>query len=102
MKDGRKCSNEKQQILLAAGMSFQKVFKLLRNLLTLHQIGQQAANRRGRGLRRQEGLTREQLAQVPGIRRTDLAGMENGRRPIGKNRAKRLARVLKIDERVLL
>jgi hypothetical protein len=48
MKDGRECSNEKQ-ILLAAGMSFQNVFKFLGDLLALHQIGQQAAAHRGRG-----------------------------------------------------
>ena len=155
-------------------MTFQKVSKLLGNLLTLHQIGQQAATHRGRGkdyfgprqlhapdcfggirqrqdagdidghgneqqedgkgpggARRQnrpmptttrtipemtwatsprngrglvtgEGLTQEQLAQGLGTKRTNLSEMENGRRPIGKNLAKRLAQVLKTDYRVFL
>jgi transcriptional regulator with XRE-family HTH domain len=55
-----------------------------------------------RGLRLREGLTQEQLASLLGIRRPNLSEMENGKRPIGKNLAKRLAQVLKTDYTVFL
>jgi DNA-binding XRE family transcriptional regulator len=55
-----------------------------------------------RGLRLRQGLTQEQLAQLLGVKRPNLSEMENGKRPIGKNMAKRLAQVLKTDYRVFL
>jgi len=55
-----------------------------------------------RGLRLREGLTQEQLAHLLGVKRTNLSEMENGKRPIGKNMAKRLAQVLKTDYKVFL
>jgi DNA-binding XRE family transcriptional regulator len=55
-----------------------------------------------RGLRLREGLTQEQLARLLGIKRPNLSEMENGKRPIGKNMAKRLAQVLKTDYKVFL
>jgi len=55
-----------------------------------------------RGLRLREGLTQQQLAQLLGIKRTNLSEMENGRRPIGKNLARRLAEVLRTDYKVFL
>jgi len=55
-----------------------------------------------RGLRLREGLTQEQLARLLGVKRTNLSEMENGKRPIGKNMARRLAKVLKTDYKVFL
>ncbi len=55
-----------------------------------------------RGLRLREGLTQEQLAHLLGVKRTNLSDMENGKRPIGKNMARRLAQVLKTDYKVFL
>jgi DNA-binding XRE family transcriptional regulator len=55
-----------------------------------------------RGLRLREDLTQEQLARLLGIKRTNLSEMENGKRPIGKNMAKRLAQILKADYKVFL
>jgi DNA-binding XRE family transcriptional regulator len=55
-----------------------------------------------RGLRLREGLTQEQLARLLGVKRTNLSEMENGKRPIGKNMAKRLAQVLKTNYKVFL
>jgi transcriptional regulator with XRE-family HTH domain len=55
-----------------------------------------------RGLRLREGLTQEQLARLLGIKRPNLSEMENGKRPMGKNMAKRLAQVLKTDYTVFL
>jgi DNA-binding XRE family transcriptional regulator len=55
-----------------------------------------------RGLRLREGLTQEQLAQRLGIKRNNLSQMENGKRPIGKNMAKRLAQILHTNYKVFL
>jgi DNA-binding XRE family transcriptional regulator len=55
-----------------------------------------------RGLRLREGLTQEQLARLLGVKRPNLSEMENGKRPIGKNMAKRLAQVLKTNYKVFL
>jgi transcriptional regulator with XRE-family HTH domain len=55
-----------------------------------------------RGLRLREGLTQEQLAGRLGIKRNNLSEMENGKRPIGKNMAKRLAEVLHTNYKVFL
>jgi DNA-binding XRE family transcriptional regulator len=55
-----------------------------------------------RGLRLRESLTQEQLAHLLGVKRTNLSEMENGKRTIGKNMAKRLAQVLKTNYKVFL
>ena len=55
-----------------------------------------------RGARKRENLTQKQLAELLGISQTHISEMEHGKRPIGKEMAKRLAKVLKVDYRVLL
>lgn len=55
-----------------------------------------------RGARAKEGLTQQQLAEKLGIEQPNVAAMESGKRPIGKEMAKRLAKVLNIDYRVFL
>jgi DNA-binding XRE family transcriptional regulator len=55
-----------------------------------------------RGARKKEGLTQEELAQLIGISQTHISEMENGKRTIGKEMAKRLSNILKIDYRVFL
>jgi len=55
-----------------------------------------------RGLRLREGLTQAQLSGLIGVKRNNLSEMENGKRPIGKNMAKRLAKVLRTDYKVFL
>jgi len=47
-----------------------------------------------RGLRSREGLTQKQLGEKIGARPTHISEMENGKRPIGKGMAKRLAKAL--------
>jgi DNA-binding XRE family transcriptional regulator len=54
------------------------------------------------GARFREGLTQAKLAEHTGIPRRHISEMENGRRPIGKSNAKKLAGVLNIDPRRLL
>src|ERR1700733_7028925 len=48
-----------------------------------------------RGARHREGLTQEELANKLGIAQSNLAGMESGTRPIGKEMAKRLSEILR-------
>lgn len=55
-----------------------------------------------RGARFKEDLTQVQLAEASGIPRRHISEMENNRRSIGKERAKRLAEVLRVDYRVFL
>jgi DNA-binding XRE family transcriptional regulator len=55
-----------------------------------------------RGLRYREDMTQKQLAEKVGISVQNLSHMEHGRRPIGKDMAKRLAKVLNTDWRLLL
>ena len=54
------------------------------------------------GARAKEGVTQIQLAQLTGIPQRHLSEMEHGKRAIGKERAKKLAEVLKIDYHVFL
>ena len=55
-----------------------------------------------KGLRARDGLTQVRLAQKIAVAQADISAMENGRRPIGKAMAKRLAKVFKADYRVFL
>ncbi len=55
-----------------------------------------------RGARKREGLTQKELARLLGVSQTHISEMEHGKRPMGKDMAKRLARVLKVDYRVFL
>jgi len=55
-----------------------------------------------RAYRLREGMTQVQLAHACGIPRRHISDMENGRRPIGKENAKKLADVLNTDYRMLL
>ena len=55
-----------------------------------------------RGLRSREELTQKQLAEMVGIKPSHISEMENGRRTIGKESAKRLGKALKISYKVFL
>ncbi|MCM0081955.1 helix-turn-helix domain-containing protein [Geomonas sp. Red32] len=55
-----------------------------------------------RGARGKEGLTQKQLSALTGIAQHHISEMENGKRPIGKDVAKKLAHALNIDYRVFL
>jgi transcriptional regulator with XRE-family HTH domain len=54
-------------------------------------VGQKVRNRR-----KQLGLTQERLAQISGLHRTYIAGIEAGRRNISLKNLEKLARALKI------
>ena len=55
-----------------------------------------------RGSRYREGLTQKQLADMTGIPQRHISEMENGKRPIGKEMAKRLGKDLNIGYKVFL
>jgi ribosome-binding protein aMBF1 (putative translation factor) len=55
-----------------------------------------------RGARKRESLTQKELAHLVGVNQTHISEMEHGKRPIGKDMAKRLARALKVNYRVFL
>jgi DNA-binding XRE family transcriptional regulator len=61
-----------------------------------------APGRALRAYRSREDMTQKQTAEAVGISVQNLSHMENGRRPIGKEMAKRLAKVLHTDWRLLL
>ena len=55
-----------------------------------------------RGARYKEGITQRELARRTGIPQRHLSEMENGKRPIGKEMARRLAKILNVSYKVLL
>jgi len=55
-----------------------------------------------RAYRNREDLTQKQLADLSGIPQHHISEMENGKRTIGKERAKKLAAALHCDYRQLL
>jgi DNA-binding XRE family transcriptional regulator len=55
-----------------------------------------------RGARHREGLTQAQLAAQIGVKASHISEMEKGKRPIGKDMAKRLAQALHTSYRVFL
>ena len=55
-----------------------------------------------RAARSKEDLSQIQLAQLTGIPQRHISEMEHGKRAIGKERAKKLAEVLKIDYHIFL
>lgn len=54
------------------------------------------------GSRVKEGLTQKQLSKLTGIAQGHISEMENGKRSIGKKRAKILAKALKVGYRIFL
>ncbi len=55
-----------------------------------------------RGIRLREEMTQEELARLTGIPRANISAMEHGRRPIGKETARKLAAALHCDYRRFL
>ncbi len=55
-----------------------------------------------RGARVREGYSQKTLAKKCGISQENLSRMENGKRPIGKKVAEKLAKALSIDAKLLL
>jgi len=54
------------------------------------------------GSRLKEGITQKVLSELTGIPQSHISEMENGKRQIGKKRAKILAKALNVRYKVLL
>jgi len=54
------------------------------------------------GMRAREGLTQVELGKILNIKQGNISQMEKGKRPIGKNLAKRLAEIFKTEYRLFL
>ena len=54
------------------------------------------------GLRYREDLKQKQLGELICVKQSNISQMERGLRPIGKNIARRLAKVFKTDYRTFL
>ncbi|OQX04830.1 MAG: transcriptional regulator [Desulfobulbaceae bacterium A2] len=74
----------------------------LQEFFDKHFPGESEAAVALRGLRCRENLTQRQLAEATGIPQRHLSEMENGKRPIGKERAKVLGKALNADYRRFL
>lgn len=55
-----------------------------------------------RGLRYRDGLTQSDLSSLAGIPQRHISEMENGKRPIGRNNARKLAVAFDTDPRMFL
>ena len=55
-----------------------------------------------RGARRKESMTQKDLAQLTNIPQSHISEMENGKKSIGKKRARRLGKALNISYKVFL
>ena len=55
-----------------------------------------------RGFRAREEMAQIELARKLGVTQGDLSKMENGKRPVGKEMARRLAKVFSTDYRVFI
>lgn len=55
-----------------------------------------------RGSRFKEEISQKDLAEAIGISQHHISEMENGKRPIGKDMAKRFAKFFKVDYRLFL
>lgn len=66
----------------------------------IDKIGEQAIYLRG--ARYREGLTQVELAMKTGIPQRHISEMENGKRPIGKKIANKLAEIFNVDYRLFL
>lgn len=54
------------------------------------------------GARAKEGLTQKQLSEFTGIPQRHISEMENSKRSIGKERAKKLAKALNVSYKIFL
>ena len=101
--DAPRISRAIQDLLNKAGEQVREINDEGDELFTLDEVfPDRTPGAMLRGARFREDLTQVQLAEASGIPRRHISEMENNRRSIGKERAKRLASVLKIDYRMFL
>jgi len=92
-----------EKILNLAGMPLQKMGEDDAKLYSVEEVFPDFdIGHALRGLRSREGLTQKQLAEMIGAKPSHISEMENGKRRIGKNMAKRLAKALRTEYKVFL
>ncbi|MBE9581726.1 MAG: helix-turn-helix transcriptional regulator [Proteobacteria bacterium] len=92
-----------EKILNLAGMDFQSVTEDDDRVYSIEEVFHDFhIGHVLRGLRSREGLTQKQLGEMIGARPTHISEMENGKRPIGKGMAKRLAKALRAEYKIFL
>lgn len=92
-----------EKILDLAGMDFQIKDEEEEALYTIEEVFPDFhVGHALRGLRSREGLTQRKLAEMIGVKPNHISEMENGKRPIGKEMSKRLAKALRTGYKVFL
>ncbi len=100
-KDAQKIQNHVMECLRAAGHDNISVSG--KELYPIDEVFPDShPGRILRGLRTREGLTQVQLAEKAGLKPHHVSEMENGKRPIGKAMARRLAKILNSSYQILL
>lgn len=84
-----------RSVLAVAEIPFRQVNDQGEELFTPEEVfGPRDAGRILKGARAREGVTQRQLAERMGVRQHHISEMENGRRPITPDMARRLAEAL--------
>ena len=92
-----------EKILDLAGMSLQSKEKDDDRVYSIEEVFPDLHTGNAlRGLRSREGLTQKQLAEMIRAKPSHISEMENGKRPIGKEMAKRLAKALRTEYKIFL
>ena len=91
--------SKKRHVWTGKSLSAQTVKHVLS---LLKRIVKWAADTMLRGTRHREDMTQVQPAAATGIPRRHISEMENGKRPIGRQSARKLAEVLNVDPRRFL
>ena len=101
--DALRISTAIRDLLFSVGESVREVDVEGDGLFTLDEVFPEGSPGSVlRGARFKEDMTQVQLAQITGIPRRHISEMENNRRSIGKERARRLGEALKVDYRIFL
>lgn len=105
-KDAERVSNAVREFLRLAGHAVREVAPAGIEDEALHPAAEvfpdSHPGRILRGLRVREDLTQAALAAKAGLKPHHISEMENGKRPMGKDVARRLAAALNADFRTLL
>jgi ribosome-binding protein aMBF1 (putative translation factor) len=92
-----------EKILDLAEISFQKTEKDDAKLYSIEEVFPDFhIGTALRGLRSREGLTQKQLGKMIGAKPSHISEMESGKRTIGKEMAKRLAKALRTNYKLFL
>ena len=84
------------------GMGFEPVRDMVSSRKVLPYTDEEMPGVLLSGARYREGMTQVQLSEKTGIPRRHISEMENGKRTIGKQNARKLGAALHVDPRLLL